>query len=132
MQIIKTSNPNWLKYLAKAYKQKTTITLINDANLNIDPETETILTMGRKANLTKTQWFAVLVSLGVSTAGLYIVYAAIMDPEPTSKLLLMISGGIALIGTGGVTAIGILTKKKPPHIEVSKDKFIISWNETQH
>jgi len=55
------------------------------------------------------------------------VLIAFYDPEPTSKLALLIGSGVLLALTGGLSAIYILTKKKPPNIKVGKNGFEISW-----
>ncbi|NJO90769.1 MAG: hypothetical protein HC831_18745 [Chloroflexia bacterium] len=100
-----------MKKLAECYKKKIPITLIDDANFGIDPNDDTILAMGLKAKLTIADWVAVGVALGLSAAGMTVIVLACIDPEPTTKLGLLIgSGAICLIG-GGFSAISILTKR---------------------
>ncbi len=123
-----TSQSNWLAVVAKNYKNKATFTLVDDRNLGIDPLNDTLYTMGRKANLSTAEWTAVGVSLGISAAGMAIIILAFLDPEPTTKLGLMIGvGGVCILG-GGFSAIKILTKTKPPKVTVSAIGFSISWD----
>ncbi|MGM9424679.1 hypothetical protein [Hydrogenophaga sp. MI9] len=125
---IRTSSANWLADLAKAYQSRATIYLLDDANLGVDPINQTILDMGRKANLSQREWIAVLVSLGISSAGAYLLVMAILDPEPYSKIGLAIGSGALLIAGGGFSAIRILVGHKPPNIEMSLNKgFKISF-----
>ena len=54
---------------------------------------------------------------------------AVIDPEPYTKVMTAIVAGAVLLGTGGFTAIRILTHIKPPHIRVSKPGlFEIHWD----
>ncbi len=77
--------------------------------------------------LTFADWAAVGVSVGISAAGLAMVVLAFLDPEPTSKLGLLVGGGAVCVLTGGLTAVGILTRRRPPNIEVSAGGFSIRW-----
>jgi hypothetical protein len=64
----------------------------------------------------------------MSIIGVGLVIAAIIDPDPTSKLgLLIAAGGVCILG-GGFTAIRILTKIRPPSVIVSKEGFVIKWD----
>lgn len=120
--LIRTSHKGWFKELAKAYKKKQDVQLIDDANTGIDPSTQKLLEMGKEMGLTQREWVAVLSALGVSAAGIAMIILAIIDPEPTSKLGLLIAGGaVALLG-GGFSAIKILTKVAP-EVEIGKGGF---------
>jgi hypothetical protein len=125
---IRTSQKGWLAELAKAYKDQTPALIIDDANVGIDPSTQTLFDMGRKAKLSTAEIAAVCISCGMSIAGVGMVILAFCDPEPTSKLGLFVVGGVALTLTGGLSAIYILTKKKPPNISVGPGGIIISWD----
>lgn len=50
----------------------------------------------------------ILVSLGITASGIWIVLAAIADPEPTSKLTLLIAGGLILALTGSLGTLRAL------------------------
>lgn len=128
LKIIKTSEERWFAKLVEAYKKKEDVTLIDDANVGIDPAKQNLVQIGLLAKLTPQEWIAVLISLGVGAIGAALVVAAIIDPEPTSKLWLLVGGGITFIGSGGFSAVYILTKIKPPHIKVGPGGFDISWN----
>ncbi len=83
--------------------------------------------MGRKAHLSTAEVTAVCVACGMGVVGVGMVLLAFFDPEPTSKLVLMFSAGAVLALTGGLSAIYVLTKKKPPNIKIGKNSFEISW-----
>ena len=125
---IRTSETGWFERLAKAYKDHTPVALIDDANVGINPKTQLLWEMGRKAHLTVPEWTAVLVALGMTLAGAAMVIAAILDPEPTSKLWLLIASGAILVFGGGWGAIRVLTKVKPPRVKVGPGGIEIDWS----
>ena len=125
--IVRTSAPSWLAVLAKAYKEQTPTLIIDDANVGIDPANHSLFDMGRKAELSVAEITAVCIAVGMSFVGVGMVVLAFLDPEPTSKLALLIGAGAVLALTGGLSAIHVLTKKKPPNIRVGKNGFEISW-----
>ena len=126
--IIRTSDQKWFENLAKAYKDRQPIRLIDDANVGINPAQQSLLSMGKQTGLTRQEWTGVLIALGMSIIGVGLVIAAIIDPDPTSKLgLLIAAGGVCILG-GGFTAIRILTKLRPPSVTVSKKGFVIKWD----
>ncbi len=125
---IRTSQPGWFERLVRAYRDRTPVLLIDDAKVGIDPESQSLVAMGIKAGLSPTDWAAVGVALGVSAAGVLMVVLAFLDPEPTSKLGLLVGGGAVCVLTGGLTAVGILTRRRPPNIEVSGHGFRIRWD----
>lgn len=125
--VIKTSSKNWMEQLSLAYKVKTQVQLVDDAQLGIDPLNMTILEMGRKANLTVNEWIAVLVALGMASVGAWLIVMAVIDPEPWSKVTFALGGGIALTFGGGFAAVNVLTGIKPPHVSLGKDGFEIKW-----
>jgi len=115
--IIRTSESAWFSALASAYRMRRPFMLIDDAEVGIDPHAQTLLDMGQLARLSIRDWAAVLVSLGMATTGVALVVAAIVDPEPTSKLGLLVGGGFACVIGGGLTAVRILTGLRPPRSE---------------
>lgn len=117
--VIKTSSPGWLASLAKAYQSQTSVALIDDARIGVDPINDTLLDMGKKANLSQREWIAVLVALGVGVVGAYLLVMAILDPEPYSKIAFALGTGALLVAGGGFAAIRVLVGHKPPNIKVS-------------
>ena len=113
--------------LARAYKTRTPVLFVDDAKVGIDPQSQSLLAMGMRAGLSPADWVAVGVSVGISAAGITMVVLAFLDPEPTSKLGLLVGGGAVCVLTGGLTAVGILTQRRPPSIEVSPRGFSIRW-----
>jgi hypothetical protein len=127
--VIRTSVAGWMSELAKAYRSKTPLELVDDALVGIDPRSQTILDMGRKGRLTAQEWTGVLVTLGVASVGAWLLVMAVLDPEPYSKVAAAIATGAILLGSGGFYAVRILTKVKPPGVRVSKTgHFEISWD----
>jgi len=128
LPVIRTSSRGWLAALSQAYRDKQPVTVIDDAGVGIAPEMDSLLDMGRKSKLTREEWVGVLVSLGMCGAGIAMVAAAILDPEPTSKLGLLIVGGSIVCLGGGFSAIRVLTKTRPPTVRVTKNGFEIDWD----
>jgi hypothetical protein len=127
-QIIRTSDSKWLTTLARLYKKHESGLLIDDGQLGIDPASDTLLQMAKKARLSPREISAVLVSLGMSAAGIWMIVAAILDPEPTSKLGLLVGGGIVCVVGGGYSTLRVLTGHKPPNVRVTPRGIEISWN----
>jgi hypothetical protein len=124
---IRTSEEGWFTQLARAYKQKTPVFLVDDAKVGIDPAAESLAAMGLKAKLTPREWSAVSVAVGLSAAGAAMVVLAFLDPEPTSKLGLLVGGGALCVLTGGLTAVRILTKMRPPNVQIGPGGMKIFW-----
>jgi hypothetical protein len=124
---VRTSDKGWFGKLARAYQERTPILVVDDAKVGIDPAADSLVSMGLQARLSLAEWTAVGVSIGVSAAGITMVVLAFLDPEPTSKLGLLVGGGAVCVFTGGFSAIRILTKMRPPIVEVSPRGIRISW-----
>ena len=124
---IRTSEQGWFTQLAQAYKQKTPVFLVDDAKVGIDPAVESLAAMGLKAKLSPREWSAVTVAVGLSAAVAAMVIHAFLDPEPTSKLGLLVGGGAVCVLTGGLTAVRILTKMRPPNVQIGPGGMKIFW-----
>ncbi len=124
---IHTSTEGWLSELARAYREELPVLVVDDAGIGLDPTSQTLLNMGQEAGLARREWAGVLVSLGMSGFGLWMVVAAIVSPEPTSKLGLLVVGGSVLLFSGGLSAVRILTDHRPPTVEVTRLGIRISW-----
>lgn len=125
---IKTSAKNWLKEVAEHYKRRENFLLEDDAHIGIDPRVDTLLRMGLKSQLSRREWAAVFVSLGVAGVGVWLLVMAVLDPEPFSKIMVALVTGAILLGTGSTYAIKILTNVKPPTIHVGRGGFRIEWD----
>jgi hypothetical protein len=124
---IRTSDQGWLPQLATAYRNRDQIVIIDDAHVGLDPANQSLLDMGLKAGLSRNDWTAVVVAAGMGVFGAVLIVLAILDPEPTSKLGLLIASGALLAWGGGHSAIRILTKHKPPKVRVSTSGIEIDW-----
>jgi hypothetical protein len=112
-QIIKTSEENWVKRAMKAYTQKQTFDLIDDKELGLsEKDVQSAVNLMRflkkENHLNIKEISQVLVGLGITASGVWMVVAAIADPEPTSKLGLLIGGGLILAITGSLGTLRAL------------------------
>jgi hypothetical protein len=126
-KIVRTSDPNWLRTLALLYRARASGVLVDDAGLGIHPEDQTLLQMARVSGLSKREIASVSVALGMSTVGVTMVILAVLDPDPTSKLGLLVGGGAVCVLGGGFSAIRILTQHKPPNIRATAKGIEIFW-----
>jgi hypothetical protein len=125
---LRTSQQNWLAQLTRAYRSRTQVELIDDAGIGIDPATQSLLQMGVTGKLSRKEWTAVAISSGMTVFGAAMVILAIVDPDPTSKLGLLIGSGAILALTGGFQTIRVLTTQKPPTITISAKGIHIDWS----
>jgi hypothetical protein len=126
-QTIRTSEPGWFAKLVAAYQDRACVILIDDAGVGINPALDGLLAMGRKAGLTWGEWQRVLGCLGVSGIGVGLIALAIFDPEPTSKLALLVGGGLGLAATGGAAAIYQIVTARPHSVAVHGPGLRICW-----
>lgn len=125
--IVRTSEVDWLAKLTRAYRNHAEVELVDDAGIGVDPATQTLLQMGLTGKLTRREWSAVAVAGGMTVLGAAMVVLAIADPDPTSKLGLLVGSGALLALTGGFQTIRLLTRQKPPSITVSAKGIHIDW-----
>ena len=126
---IKTSESGWLARLSKAYRTKASIVFIDDAGTGADPRSMNLREMGGKARLSLNQWAGALVGAGMAGWGATMVAAAVVDPEPTSKLGLLVGSGAVMVLGGGFAAMRVLTGVTPPKIRVLPGGgFEIRWS----
>ncbi|HTV16740.1 MAG TPA: hypothetical protein VME68_18620 [Acidobacteriaceae bacterium] len=126
---IRTSEKDWLPRLTRAYRERAQVDLIDDAGLGVDPATQNLLQMGATGGLTRREWTAVGISSGMTLFGAALVLLAIADPEPTSKLGLLVGSGALLALTGGFQTIRLLTRQKPPSVTITPKGIHIGWDE---
>lgn len=124
---IRTSEKDWLPRLTEAYREHAQVDLVDDAGLGIDPATQNLLQMGATGRLTPREWTAVAISSGMTLFGTALVVMAIVDPEPTSKLGLLVGSGALLALTGGFQTIRLLTRQKPPSVTITPKGIHIGW-----
>jgi hypothetical protein len=125
---IRTSERDWLARLTQAYRNHSEVDLIDDAGAGIDPARQSLLQMGLTGRLSRREWTAVSVSAGMTVFGAALIIAAILDPDPTSKLGLLVGSGALLALTGGFQTIRLLTRQKPPSITISVKGIHIDWH----
>ena len=108
--VIRTSDSDWLQKALECYRDKQVFNLIDDANIGLDStdliSAVRLIAKTKKAGGIGAKGIAtILTSLGLSSVGVWLVLAAIVDPEPTSKLGILIAGGVALIALGGLSIL---------------------------
>ncbi|HEX4067178.1 MAG TPA: hypothetical protein VHZ09_14240 [Acidobacteriaceae bacterium] len=125
---IRTSEKDWLARLTHAYRNHAEVNLIDDAGAGVDPARQSLLQMGLAGKLTRREWTAVSLSAGMTVFGAGLIIAAILDPDPTSKLGLLVGSGALLALTGGFQTIRLLTRQRPPSITISAKGIHIDWD----
>ena len=124
---VRTSQPDWLQALAVIYKTRQPALIVDDAGLSPDPASYTLWQMAKKLGLSHREVAGICVALGMSAAGILMVILAFVDPEPTSKLGLLVGGGMICVLSGGFGAIRILTNLKPPNVRITARGIEITW-----
>jgi hypothetical protein len=128
-EIVKTSQPRWLDALARNYKDRTPVLLVDDAGIGLDPGSQTLLLMAKQAGLSQREVAGACVAAGMSAVGITMIVLAFVDPEPTSKLGLLVAGGTVCTLYGGFSALRIFTRHTPPNVRLSTDGIEILWSE---
>lgn len=112
---IRTSQDKWLEKAVGAYKDKVDFYILDDEGLGLSEKdvrsaVQLLSFMKKEKKLKLKEITTVLVGLGITGSGVWLVLAAIADPEPTSKLGLLVAGGIMLALTGSfgtLSALGV-------------------------
>ena len=125
---VKTSERGWLERVAHAYKAREAVVVVDDAQVGFNPSNESLLETAMSAKLSARELAAVGVAVGMSAAGIGMVVLAFLDPEPTSKLGLLVGGGVACVLGGGFGAIRVLTRVKPPRVRITPRGIEIGWD----
>ena len=131
MEIIKTINENWLEDALKCYKDMGKFKIIDNAKIglnmkDVESGISIIKAAKTKGNYTWKQITGILIGLGLSAAGIYVIGLAIADPEPTSKLTLLIAGGMIITLTGGAMILLSLGYKFDVTVFYGNNKFLLS------
>ncbi len=111
--VIKTSEENWVERAMKAYTKKLSWRLVDDAEIGLTEKDVksaiNLLAFMKRGRMLKVKEISsILIGLGITASGVWIVLAAIADPEPTSKLTLLIAGGLILALTGSLGTLRAL------------------------
>lgn len=126
---IKTSDPNWVKKAMACYGSGESFGLFDDAGLGVSAQDVTsgfclMAAARRRFNVPFGQIAQILAGLGVSAVGVWLVMAALADPEPTTELGLLVGGGLALAVTGSLSVLWSLGIKW--QVEVRDGNFTVS------
>ena len=126
-EIVRTSQPRWLDALARNYKARSAVLLIDDAGIGLDPGSQSLLLMAKHAGLSHREVAGACVAAGMSAVGVTMIVLAFVDPEPTSKLGLLVAGGTVCTLYGGFSALRIFTRHTPPNVRFGAQGIEISW-----
>jgi len=116
--VIATSDPTWFQKALEAYRRGERFTLRDDAGVGLSAAAlgSGVALIRFVVVLGVVPWREVLIvltGLGLSVVGIWLILVAVADPEPTSKLGILLAGGVALIFTGGASilyALGVRWK----------------------
>lgn len=111
--VIRTSDPKWLEKALKYYVYKQPFQFVDDAKLGIrEKDLKSAVALIKRSREEKIstwkQIVRILTSLGVTGLGVWLVWLAIVDPEPTSKLSILVIGGLTMILTGSLSTLKAL------------------------
>jgi len=114
MNVVRTSEKNWLERAIKFYAEKKAFKFIDDTGLNFSKEdlksARSLLQASHSKGVPYKMILGALAGLGITGVGLLMIAAAVLDPEPTSKLGLLVSGGIVITAMGAwgtLKALGV-------------------------
>lgn len=110
---IRTSSEDWLPQILDCYAQKQVFEVIDDRNLGLQEQDLAsglhLLKIARKRDhLSFREIAQILAGLGLSGAGVWMIWLAVVDPDPTSKLWILLAGGFTLVLTGGLGTLKAL------------------------
>jgi len=128
--VVRTTQKDWLERALRFYAKKEKFSLIDDAKLNLTSDdlvsaVTLIKAVKDKSDLSWSQIVAVLAGIGITGAGVWIIGAAIADPEPTSKLGLLITGGIVLALTGSLGTLAALGVRVSIRVKSLNGEWVI-------
>jgi hypothetical protein len=115
-EIIRTSEQDWITKALNCYKSKLPFQFIDDADLGIQQKdlisaVALIRAARNKVGITANKIGIILTGLGMSGLGIGLVLIAVFDPEPTSKLGILLAGGVVLALSGSLTILRALGVK---------------------
>jgi hypothetical protein len=110
IQNINTSDKDWLEKALTCYRDKHPFILTDDSQIGITEKdlisaVKLIQKAKKSGSMTVKQLATVLTSIGLSSVGIWLILIAVADPEPTSKLGILLAGGVALIALGGLSIL---------------------------
>ncbi len=134
--IVKTSDPEWLDKAINFYIEGEDFLVIDDAFLGIEREhllsgVALLRFAWTNRHVDKQKLYRILMGLGMTAIGVGMIAAAIADPEPTSKLGLLIAGGITLMLVGSTTVLEALGRRIEVRLK-SPDGFEFELRISEH
>ena len=111
--LIATSDPEWLQKALGAYRRGARFRLHDDAGLGLNAEAlgSGVALLRYLVLFAAVPWREVgiaLTGIGLCSFGIWIIRLAIADPEPTSRLGILLAGGVILIVLGGASILRAL------------------------
>ncbi len=113
---IRTSQSDWLQTALECYMDKKPFEFLDDKKIGItSDDLATAVELIRKAKeiqvVTWREIVTILTGMGLSGVGVWMIAIAVADPEPTSKLWIILAGGVVLTLTGGLSILRALGQK---------------------
>lgn len=98
-EIIRTSDKKWLGKALDCYKTKVAFEFLDDVPIGIghDDLVSAVALIAAAKNSSAITWqqiVGMLTGLGMSGIGIWMIAVAVADPEPTSKLAILLAGGV--------------------------------------
>jgi hypothetical protein len=115
-RLIESSDPKWLEKALECYRDKHPFMFKDDAGLGIRKQdlVSAVLLIKRVKETGAITWreiCQILTGLGMNAIGIGLILIAVFDPEPTSKLGILLAGGVILILTGSVSLLRTFGQK---------------------
>ncbi|MDD9942628.1 MAG: hypothetical protein OXU20_16425 [Myxococcales bacterium] len=112
-KLVRTSDPGWLEAALEHYVQGQPFDLKDDAGVGLTARdvvtaAHLLVAAKRTGKLSLNRIIAAVSGLGIAGAGLWMIAAALADSEPTSKLGLLVGGGVLVVLTGGLGTMAAL------------------------
>jgi len=110
---VHTATRDWLETVLRYYVNRQSFTLVDDGGIGVTMEDlESALSLlkagWKRGDFTVRQIVTALTGLGITGLGLWMIAGALGDPEPTSKLELLVLGGVVLSVTGSLATLHAL------------------------
>jgi hypothetical protein len=111
--VVKTSHPDWLAEALHLFIEKKPFRFVDDAGkgfteADLISAVQLIRAAREKAGVPWKSICTILAGMGISGTGMALIWLAVIDPEPTSKLAILLVGGVLLIFTGSLAILRAL------------------------
>jgi len=111
--VIHSSAPRWLDTALEHYRDGRGFRFDDDGGVGLQPRDfatglKLVAAASKKGGVSRKKIAAILAGLGMSAVGVWMLRAALRDPEPVTRTALLISGGTTLVLGGGGAVLSAL------------------------